>query len=414
MRAFKPQKGPRLPGPIDIRIDKLSHDGRGIGRYQGRVVMVENALVGEQVRVQVDRGNTRLWQGHVVDYLTQSEHRQVPACQYYGQCGGCQLQHLPVNDQIALKQQTVSEHLQRNGLTVPEFDATIASAPFGYRHRARFHVSRKGALGFHTARGQQVVAIDRCPVLTDALQAVTERIQREAPLQGLQQLEVAVDDQDQAGARVVKASATGKAAFERWYQDQSWLHSGALRYRAGDHWLAAQPGEFTQVNRSVNTAMLQQISRWLAPGKDDRLLDLFCGNGNISLSLAPQVGAVLGLEASETAIEAARKAADGHSGLRFEVADLFTQSLQDWSVVGAFDPTIAVLDPPRAGAEQVSHWLPKLTGLSRLVYVSCDPATLARDLALLAADKWHLRKACLIDMFPQTRHIETMVLLEKK
>lgn len=415
MPRVKSNKGPKLPDSIELTIDKLSHDGRGIGRYQGRVVMVDNALPHEKVRVRPERGNTRLWQGRVTDYIEVSSQRQTPPCKHYGQCGGCQLQHLSGDDQITLKQQAVADHFRRNGLSVEEFEPILASSPFGYRHRARFHVSKKGQMGFHGARGQQVVVVDQCPVLTEPLQSLKNRVQQDAPLVGIQQLELVIDDKGQAGAAVIKASAQARSSFISWLQQQDWLcQSEPLQYQAGTRWSQAAPGEFTQVNRGVNKPMLEQIGQWLGLAASDRLLDLFCGNGNISLALADQVEAVLGLESSAAAVQAASGVSGGDSALRFVEADLFTENLQSWPSVRQFAATVAVLDPPRAGAEQVCRWLSGLKELTRLVYVSCDPATLARDLAILSADNWHLRKAGLIDMFPQTRHIETMVLLEKE
>ena len=412
MRRFQSKPKSRIPSTVELTVERLSHDGRGIGHVNGRVVMVDNALPGEVVEAGIDHGNTRLWQGHVRRYHSVSEQRQKPVCELYGQCGGCQVQHLSSSDQLALKQQAVQDHFHRNRLPSIGFSDPLVSAPVGYRHRARFHLSKSGTLGFHGARGRQVVPVDQCPVLTPALQTLLDRVRREAPLKGLQQLELSVDDAGQAGARVVKASDNARQAFEQWQSAQDWL-TEQLTYQAGNQTVTARPGDFTQVNRDVNRRMLAQIRQWLRPDTGDRLLDLFCGNGNISLAMVDEVSAIFGLESSGAAIEAAKAAAKQQPKVQFAEADLFTSCLQVRPQVAEFAPTVAVLDPPRAGAEQVVQWLSELPSLTRLVYVSCDPATLARDLAHLTADHWHLRKAGLIDMFPQTRHIETMVLLEK-
>ncbi|EAR10339.1 class I SAM-dependent RNA methyltransferase [Reinekea blandensis] len=412
MRRFQSKPKSRIPSTVELTIERLSHDGRGIGHVDGRVVMVDNALPGEVIEAGIDQGNTRLWQGHVRRYLSVSEQRQEPVCHLYGQCGGCQLQHLSATDQLALKQQAVQDHFHRNRLPAIGFTDPLVSAPVGYRHRARFHLSKSGTLGFHGARGRQVIPVEQCPVITTELQALLDRVRREAPLKGLQQLELTVDDAGKAGARAVKASDSARQAFEQWQNAQDWL-TEELTYQAGTQVVTARPGDFTQVNREINQQMLKQIRQWLQPREDDRLLDLFCGNGNISLAMLDEVAAILGLESSGPAIEAAKAAVKHHPKAQFLEADLFTSCLQVRPQVAEFAPTIAVLDPPRAGAEQVVQWLSELPSLTRLVYVSCDPATLARDLAQLTADHWHLRKAGLIDMFPQTRHIETMVLLKK-
>lgn len=412
MRTFKAKAKARLPDSVEVTIERLSHDGRGIGHVDGRVVMVDNALPGEKIEARIDRGNTKLWQGHVGRYHSTSEQRKTPHCKLYGRCGGCQLQHMSQSDQLALKQQAVSDHFRRNGLPEVPFIAPLESSPLGYRHRARFHLSNNGVLGFHGKGNNRVIPVDHCPVLSPELQTLFERVRESAPLKGIQQLELTVDDVGRYGASAVKASDRARETFQQWATDQGWLHN-ILTYQAGNYQVTAKAGEFTQVNREMNRQMLEQIRQWLKPVSTDRMLDLFCGNGNISLALRDEVAAVFGLEASGAAIEAAKAAAVQQPNVHFVEADLFTQSLHKRSDLKEFAPTVAVLDPPRAGAELAVRSLSGLAGLTRLVYVSCDPATLTRDLAQLTADHWHLRKARLIDMFPQTRHIETMVLLEK-
>lgn len=414
MRRFKPaQNKQKLPDDIELNIDSLSHDGRGIGRHHGRVVMVENALPGEQVKAQITKANSKLWQGRVRSYLQTSEDRQTPKCSVYGRCGGCQLQHMGHDQQISLKEQTIQEQLNRHQLSLESWQPAIRSTPWEYRHRARLHVSRNGDVGFHEAQGKRVIAFERCPVLTPRLQEALEHLKQNAPLKGTEQLELVVDDHGQVGIIGLKGRAEALKDLHLWGSEQGWLVDTPLSYEAAEQTTYANPGDFTQVNRPVNRRMTEQAGAWLDLRKNDRLLDLFCGNGNLSLGFAPEVDGILGFEASELAITQARRASSEFPRVNYQVADLFTTDLHEHRALVDLAPTVALIDPPRAGAERCSRWLGKVPSLKRLLYISCDPATLARDLANLTQDDWHLRKVCLIDMFPQTRHIETMALLEK-
>ena len=413
MRPRKPVRRASLPASVSAEIEKFSHDGRGLARIDGRVLLVENAVPGEQCEVKLVKGNSRLWQGIAQRRQNDGPVRVEPSCADYGHCGGCQLQHVAHEAQVRLKQAAVSDHFQRNKVMPKAWAEPLTAQPYEYRHRARLHVTAAGQLGFHQAGAHRVSVFQHCRVLLPALQAMVERL-RSAPLRGVQQVEIAVDDQAVPALAVVKARPETAHALLVWAQALGWQIQNPLRYLAGAQTVYAYPGGFTQVNRAINRAMLQQASDWLALQAQDRLLDLFCGNGNISLALAPSVHSVVGFEAGDAAVELANQAAR-ESGLsaHFYEQDLFAQTPLDQQFLQDFAPTCAVLDPPRAGALSVCQALDHLTSLKRLLYISCDPATLARDLQELGQRHWCVVKAGLLDMFPQTRHIETMVLLEQ-
>jgi 23S rRNA (uracil1939-C5)-methyltransferase len=414
MRRFKPSRSnAKLPDDTLVSIESLSHDGRGIGRVHGRVLMIENALPGEQVLAQITKASSKLWQGRVRRYLEKSESRHKPACDVYGRCGGCQLQHLSHADQVTLKEDTIRDQLRRHQVGVESWEPALRSEPWQYRHRARLHVSQSGQLGFHEAQGKRVIESAKCPVMTAELHEAFLLLKRDAPLLGIEQLELVVDDTGQVGVIGLKGKPKGLTKLHEWANEQGWVTDAALSYEANTQTTFANAGEFTQVNRAINQRMARQAADWLSLDADDRLLDLFCGNGNLSLGFASQTDAILGYEASEAAIFQANRASLELSNVHYQVADLFTVDLHEQRELMDFAPTVAVLDPPRAGAERCSRWLGKVPSLTKLLYISCDPATLARDLANLVQDDWHLRKVGLIDMFPQTRHIETMALLEK-
>ncbi|WP_320823187.1 hypothetical protein [Reinekea sp.] len=403
-----------LPAPLTLDILRYSHDGRGIASHAGRVVMVANALPGEQVVASIDQVGSKLWQGRSTSLLNVSPERREPACKLYGVCGGCQLQHLDHASQLQIKQQAVGDHLRRNGFKPQDWSEPLRSEPYGYRHRARFHIDKQGQVGFHAEKGNTLIAVSECPVLTPALQQAYEVLVLSAPVIGLVQLELVVDDTGQVGVVVLDGKPIASANFYQWSARQGWTSSQALQYQAGASRVTALAGEFTQVNRAVNERMIEQGRQWLQLTATDRVLDLFCGNGNFSLALADGVAASLGLEASHSAIAQATYAAQGRPGIDFEQSNLFSADLANMASVQGLAPTVVLIDPPRAGAEALCAALKRLPSVQKILYVSCDPATLARDLNLLAEAKWRIRNIGLIDMFPQTRHIETMVYLEKR
>ncbi len=406
----KPQK---LPEPITLDIVRYSHDGRGIGYHEGRVVMVGNAMPGEQVLVSIEKANSKLWQGRVKSMLRASERRQEPRCSHYGRCGGCQLQHVEHTEQLEIKHKTVADHFSRQKIVDLKWQDAVVSHEFEYRHRARFHVSKAGVLGFHAANGNEVVPIEICPVLVPELQKAMNVARLDAPLKGLIQIELVVDDGGVIGCSVVKGRGDAADKFYAWAESQAWVVKAPLNYRAGEVTVQALPGEFTQVNRQVNSRMLDRGVEWLGPVLDDRVIDLFCGNGNFSYRIEAKVASLLGLEASQEAISHANAVTQKPKGWKFEEMDLFSSDIQANLSVMQLNPSMAIIDPPRAGAELVCNSLAKMPNLQKILYVSCDPATLARDVNTLQQKRWRLKKIALIDMFPQTRHIETMVLLEK-
>lgn len=408
-----PKKTP-LPAPFELDIERYSHDGRGIGLHQGRVVMVANAMPGERVTVKLEQANTKLWQGKATAHIIASERRQTPVCRYYGDCGGCVLQHVPQQDQIALKQQSLEDHLRRNKISQYELAAPISLQENGYRHRARFQVSKKGDVGFFNQKGNRITPISRCEVVVPAINNALSLVIAQAPLEGVKQIELVIDDTDQLGIAVVEGSGAAKTAVAQWGESQDWVTQTALEYNSVGAQTWAKPGSFTQVNRPVNTAMIQQAKAWLALGEQDRVLDLFCGNGNVSLPFATEVKAVLGIEANSDAIDMAQRSEQASEQVQYRVGNLFNTALADIPEVADFNASAVILDPPRAGAEAVVKNMNTLPTVQKILYISCDPATLARDIATLISDKWHLRKVGVMDMFPHTRHIESMALLEKK
>lgn len=439
---FQPAGGNRAPQvPVGkkqrLQIERLAGDGRGIAFVEGRTWFVSGALAGESVEARVLGARGKVVDARLERVLQASPERREAPCQYYERCGGCNLQHLPHDGQLTLKQRMLAEQLQRVAGVQPEQWATPLVGPeFGYRRRARIAVrwdpkARHLDVGFRAEASQDIVAIDECLVLVQPLQAIFRHLP--TVLRSL--------SKPQALGHVELFSGTAQAvlvrhvaplpaedlarleAFCKQADAQLWLQgdgepapveAGQTPGFALEPWgleLAWRPGDFVQVNAQVNTLMIEQALAWLAPQPEDRVLDLFCGLGNFALPLARRAREVVAVEGVQAMVERAEANARSNNvhNARFFQADL-SQPLAGagWAAEGF---SAVLLDPPRDGAFEVVQGIARLKA-KRLVYVSCNPATLARDAQVLVGQGYRLTRAGILDMFPQTAHVEAMALFE--
>ncbi|WP_426152799.1 23S rRNA (uracil(1939)-C(5))-methyltransferase RlmD [Pseudomonas sp. DC3000-4b1] len=421
-----------------LRIERLAADGRGIGFEDGRTWFVSGALAGETVDARVLGAQGKIVQARAERVIEASSMRRPAPCPYVDRCGGCSVQHIGHEDQLALKQRQLAEQLAKVGGTAPDAWAPpLVSPEFGYRRRARVAVrwdqaQQRLEVGFRAAASQHIVNIDQCPVLVQPLQSIFQALpgvlrQLNRPraighvelFHGTQSAVLVrhtapLEDADQARLREFCA---GQGA-QLWWQGTGEPHpddsADRLAYALAP-WglrLGYRPGDFVQVNEAVNRAMIEQALAWLAPGAEDRVLDLFCGLGNFALPLARLAGEVVGVEGVQGMVDrAATNAIDnGLANATFYQADL-SQPLQGapWAKKGF---SAVLLDPPRDGAFETVRHISSL-GPRRIVYVSCNPATLARDTVALQQQGYRLKRAGVLDMFPQTSHVEAMALFEK-
>jgi 23S rRNA (uracil1939-C5)-methyltransferase len=418
-------------------IERLANDGRGIAFVEGRTWFVAGSLAGEEVEARVLGAHGKIVEARTERVFVPSPMRRPAPCQHFGRCGGCSIQQMPHEEQLALKQRMLAEQLSRvAGVEPEEWAAPLSGPELAYRRRARVAVrwdvkTKRLDVGFRAASSQDIIAIDECPVLVQALQPIMTALpamlrQLSAP-RSLGHVELFHGSATAVLLRhMAPLSASDLSALEAFceaHDAQLWLHgedgpqphdpNQTLGFRL-EPWnlhLAYRPGDFVQVNEAVNTAMIQQALDWLAPREDERVLDLFCGLGNFALPLAQKTREVVAVEGVATMVErAAENAAtnDLHNA-RFYQADL-SQPLNsaDWAAEGF---TAVLLDPPRDGAFEVVGKLKSL-GAERLLYVSCNPATLARDSVELIQQGYRLKRAGILDMFPQTAHVEAMALFE--
>lgn len=436
------------PTEIDADITDLSHDGKGVARINGKAVFISGGLLGERVRIAIHKRHRNYDEAAVIEVLTASPHRVDPRCSHFDICSGCSLQHLDVPAQIEAKQRVLADNFARIGKVVPQtWLSPLSDAAWGYRRRGKLsvrHVAnpRRVLAGFREEGNPRLVAdIRHCDVLHPALGPkiglLGELIARLQASADITQIEFAAGDDTVAlvfrHLRPLSESDTAQlVAFGQQHQLAIYLQPGnndsvhplwpaqpqlTFRVPAGvghdDIELAFEPLDFVQVNAGMNRRMLARALELLDPQPTDRVLDLFCGLGNFTLPIARNVAAVTGIEGEHALVaRAAQNAArNGIGNATFQVANLFEdQRGSDWARA-PWDKL--VLDPPRAGADQLLEYLPhKKT--RRIVYVSCHPASLARDAGILVnRHGFRLAAAGVMDMFPHTAHVESIALFEK-
>ncbi len=429
----------------ELSIDNLSHDGRGIGRIDGKTVFVSGALPGEIVKARVTQQKRRFDEGHLLEVIQTSPHRVQAKCEYHGQCGGCVLQHLEVSEQVHYKQQHLLNSLERiAGVSAPELLPAILGPSWNYRRKARLSTSydkrnKTLEIGFRQKESASIVPIKHCDILAEPFSTNIDDIGKllnslEKP-QAISHLELAqADNVNALVLRQVKELSEADYEKLQTYSESKQLQIYLLgdekdeleplgdnyqplntRYAELDITYEFSPTNFVQVNASVNKKTIEQVLKFLDPQPDDVVLDLFCGIGNFSLPISRQVKNLVGIEGSTQLIQQARHNAEiNHcNNVSFFTADL-CQDLrhESWLRNAAFNKVL--LDPPRSGAIEIMPLLGKLA-CKKIVYVSCDPATLARDAAELCNKyKYKIRQAGVMDMFPHTGHVESMVVFERK
>jgi len=416
-----------------------------VARVEGKAVFIDGALPGEQVRFQVTKRRKSYDLGKTVEILETSPERVTPRCRYFGVCGGCSMQHLRAEAQLPAKERVLRDNLERIGKVQPEsWLAPLTGAHWSYRRKARLgvrFVEKKGGVivGFREKAHSFITPLAACEVLdarvSALLPALRDLIAGLSQPDRIPQVEVAAGDDNVALAfrHLVPLTADDDrelAAFGRQHGVQIFRQPGRpdaleliwpenadpLVYRLPEFNLELEfaPADFIQVNAELNRQMLSRALQLLDPQPGDSVLDLFCGLGNFTLPIARRAGRVLGIEADETLVAKARHNARRNNigNAEFRVGDLYHAEAPDpW---GAEHYGKWLLDPPRTGAIEVVKRLPESGSPHRIVYVSCNPATLARDSEVLVHLKgYRLKAAGVMDMFPQTSHVEAMALFER-
>lgn len=435
----KPRKKAVPSQPITVDIENLSHEGRGVARHEGKTLFVRDALPGETVEAKLDKQHRKFDEGHMTQLLKVSEERTDPFCDHYSVCGGCQLQHLAHDQQIHYKQQWVLDQLARVSQLVPEhIEAPLLSDTQHYRRAARIGINQRNdnsaVVGFRRQASNRIETIDSCPILDIRAQSLFNQLTNalnahsdQAKLITHAELTFG-DDNGVLCFRVKKQPSGGltdallqiaDAVNCGLYFDlgektlcHDTQHAASFSLPAFELELNFEPGDFIQVNSALNRKMISRAVQWLNLSKDDYVLDLFCGLGNFSLPLATQAGQVIGVEGSETMVARAKNNAERNelANCKFYVADL-SQAI---NTSGWYkEPFNKILvDPPRTGAFELVQQLAN-SNAKDVLYVSCNPSSLARDGGELQKAGFKLSKFCVMDMFPHTTHVESLALFTR-
>lgn len=448
---YKPAGNKRLLNQtLELSIERLNHDAVAVARYQKKAIFVDGALPNERVKVKVVEQNSKFIKAKLIAITQASDERENVACRHFSMCGGCNLQHLNYLKQLEFKQQKVTELFARAGISanLPWLEP-ITTEPYGYRRKVRigaqYNKHGEAIVGFRQKKSNALVSIDTCPVMTSNISQLFPQlkllIDKLAAHQSVGHIEVIESNKISLVIRqLVNMPDSDKSLwlnFAKQHDYQLFIDNGKtisafssiseepvinnypLDYDLDNEIkIYFSPEDFIQVNHEVNKKMVSQALNWLSLSANDKVLDLFCGLGNFTLPIAKQVDKVVGVEGVLDMVEKADyNAKQNHiNNAVFFHADLNT----DWRKSKWFHQTqayfqqpfnVLVLDPARAGAlEAIANIQP--FKLDKILYISCEPASLARDSAVLMAQGYHMVKIALLDMFAQTKHVETMVLFE--
>lgn len=421
---------------VRLLVDNLTHDFRGVARLDGKACFIPGALPGETVEAVLCAEHDRRAEARLSAIVVRAPERVEPRCAYYGQCGGCDAQHVSPAAQRQFKQAVLLDQLSRLGRVTPrQVLPVIHGEPWHYRRRTRLAchwvaARRQVQFGFRERDSQAIVPVAACPVLqpamSDVLAPLRECLAGWSQPRMLGHVELLADTQ---GVIVGLRLLSGMADSDRQRVQAFAQATGARVYQLGDRdtalvpvWPAAAgpvdplemdglPGEFLQANAVMNDQLVAAVIAALNPAPADTVLEAFCGTGNFTFSLAPRVQAVVAAEVSASMLARARERAValGYASVRWCQADLLTRDVTVWQQLQqqAAGARKLLLDPPREGAHALCEQF-DLRGIERLVYVSCNPAALARDAAVLVQRGLLLDSVQLVDMFPQTHHSEVI------
>ncbi len=427
-----------------LEITSLAYGGSGIGRDSGKVVFVPFTAPGDVIEAEITKEKKRYAEARLLKIITPSPIRDEPLCPVYGHCGGCDMQHIQYSEQVLWKERIFSETLKRiGGLILPPLDPPVPSCKsYHYRSKSRFHV-KGGKWGFFRKGTVSIVDITECPIadplinrafaeirafvtgtaamaplkkalssleigLSPVDEKVVASINLRRPLQGLSWHSLLSAVEVLKGLEVRVASEGGKGRV---------LYKGGERnllYKTGELIMSSPLGSFAQINRAQNKRLIERVLEYADLKGNENIIELFCGAGNLTFHLAPLVSRLMAVDSDKAAIKQARLSVQDsdkeYNGLEFfsmEAAKWCEENLKNLET-SSID--MVVLDPPREGDTETLRWLSRFTP-ARILYVSCSPPTMARDMKILANVGYNIDRVSMIDLFPETGHIEGLALL---
>ncbi|QOL25569.1 23S rRNA (uracil(1939)-C(5))-methyltransferase RlmD [Thalassotalea sp. LPB0316] len=450
VKIFKPTANKALKGKnLTLTIERLDFNGRGVARYQNKPIFISGALAQEQVKVRIIEQSSKYCVGQLLDVIKPSDVRSAPKCPHYKVCGGCDMQHIDESQHVEIKQAKVTELFARQKLLDLPWQDALVDSQWHYRRKARlgvqYHKNGNAVVGFREKHTNNVTPIKQCDVLLKPLSKLLPELVatvNQLPAKSIGHIELVYTERQPAQQNqpiitlvIRQLGKLTEAVKERWQvfcQQASNNSTFQVYFDFGqekpleplnqveglsylvdsDIEIAFEPSNFIQVHHQVNQQMISHAIDWLSLSEQDKVLDLYCGLGNFSLPLAKRVASVTGIEGVQAMVD---KAANNASVNNLSNCQFYQANLNaNWQSGAWLEQSYnkILLDPARAGALEACQQLGRFNATD-IVYVSCDPATLARDSAVLVAQGYQIKKIALMEMFGQTKHVETMVLFQR-
>lgn len=402
----------------EVEILRLDHNGRGIGKLNNKTIFIPNALVGEIVTVKNITEKKRFIEAEVDDWIKKSPLRVEPICPYFKECGGCDIMHMPYQEQLKYKKYKIKDMITRFSEVDPNVIQDIVfDQELYYRNKVTFHVKEK--CGLYKKKSYEIIPVEKCYLISDEMNELLNLIRKTVELQNISSIVIRFSKRTKETMvtfelkenkplnleNALKSKVT--SIYTLYKKEYQLIYGGKyLTERLFGLSFHISPSAFFQVNTSVCEKLYQQVKNYLNPTKEDILLDLYCGTGTIGLTLASSVKKVIGVEINPDSIHDANLNKE-QNGIRN--ACFYASKVSD--MIDEIGGNLVVVDPPRAGLDPKTISELKEIKPKRLVYVSCDPMTLIRDLKDLSST-FQLEEITLFDMFPETAHVESVCLLK--
>lgn len=400
----------------NIKITSLDHYGRGIGRLNDKIIFIDNALVDDVVSVEIINEKKNYYEGKITEYINKSNNHVKPNCPYYDLCGGCNIMHMPYDNQLEFKYNKVKEILSKFADVKMDINEIISSEEYNYRNKVTLQVN--GKCGFYKRNSNEIISVDNCLISNKKINKVITKF-RSISLNKINQIVIKstdlnevmvviyVNDSIKESSIINELKSVSNSIIIKDKEGYRTIYgSDFIKEKIGDYYFNISADSFFQVNTKQAYKMYEIVKKYI--GKSNKLLDLYCGTGTIGIYVSSIANKVIGVEINKYAIEDANNNAllNNVSNIEFICNDV-NKSINDFDKIDSI-----VVDPPRSGLDAITINSILDINPNKIVYVSCDPVTLARDIKLLK-DSYEVKEVTPLDMFPNTYHVECIVLLEK-
>jgi 23S rRNA (uracil1939-C5)-methyltransferase len=383
---------------LEVSIEKIVPNGFGLAFTENLTVFVALAAKGDTLRARIHQLKGKTAFAEIVEIIKPSAQRVEPKCVYFGRCGGCDFQQMDYETSLAAKVAIIRDCLSRIGKINYEKEIQMIASPkpYEYRARAAWHIdTRRKKIGYFQRNSHQVIDVETCPILTPELQKTLTDLRREIAWESF-------------WGEIIEIEAANSGENVSIYSNEMIEPTKEISFQAGGNRYFYYANSFFQGNPFLIESLIETAVK---DAKGETALDLYCGVGLFTLPLAEKFTKVIGVEGNEKAVELARKNIED---ARIGHADIFAENVSDWLTENANnlqEIDLVLLDPPRVGAENAAIENLLKIKPKQISYVSCEPATLARDLRILS-ESYAIESITALDLFPQTHHVETVVRLQ--